>query len=117
MVRFGQTCAAIAARAGKLEKIALLAEYLRSLSDADLSAAARFFTGNPFAARDQRSLGIGYRTIVAAARNAWGFDDAQLGSMYRERRLGRGLRSVREAAYGPGAFLGNADAGVALPDF
>ena len=84
MVRFGETCAAIAARAGKLEKIALLAEYFRSLDDADLSAAARFFTGNPFAARDQRSLGIGWRSIVAAARDAWGFDDAQLGPMYRE---------------------------------
>jgi len=84
MIRFGETCAAIAARAGKLEKIALLAEYFRSLDDADLSAAARFFTGNPFAARDQRSLGIGWRTIVAAAKNAWGVDDAQLGSMYRE---------------------------------
>jgi len=41
MLGFGETCAAIAARAGKLEKIALLAEYFRSLDDANLSAAAR----------------------------------------------------------------------------
>ncbi len=84
MIRFGQTCAAIAARAGKLEKIAVLAEYFRSLDDADLRAAARFFTGNPFAARDDRSLGIGWRTIVAAAKSAWGFEEAQLGTNYRE---------------------------------
>jgi len=84
VVRFGETCAAIAARAGKLEKVALLAEYFRSLDDADLSAAARFFTGNPFAARDDRSLGIGWRTIVAAAKSAWGFEEAQLGANYRE---------------------------------
>lgn len=84
MVRFGETCAAIAARPGKLEKIALLAEYFRSLDDANLSAAARFFTGNPFAARDERTLGIGGSTIVRAARNAWGVSDAQLGTMYRE---------------------------------
>ena len=84
MVRFGETCAAIAARAGKLEKVALLAEYFRSLDDADLSAAARFFTGNPFAARDDRSLGIGWRTIVAAAKNAWGFKEMELGANYRE---------------------------------
>lgn len=84
MLRFGETCAAIAARAGKLEKIALLAEYFRSLDDANLSAGARFFTGNPFAARDDRSLGIGWRTIVSAAHNAWGFDEAQLGANYRE---------------------------------
>jgi hypothetical protein len=80
MVRFGQACAA--ARAGKLEKIALLAEHFRSLDDADLSAVARFFTGNPFAARDDRNLGIGWRTIVAAAKNVWGFEEAQLSANY-----------------------------------
>lgn len=84
MIRFGQTCAAIAARAGKLEKIALLAEYLRRLEDADLAAAARFFTGNPFAARDERSLGIGWRAIVAAAKSAWNVGEGQLGAAYRE---------------------------------
>jgi DNA ligase-1 len=84
MLRFGGTCAAIAARAGKLEKIALLAEYFRSLDDPNLSAAARFFTGNPFAARDNRSLGIGRRTVVAASRNAWGFKETELGANYRE---------------------------------
>jgi DNA ligase-1 len=84
VVRFGETCAAIAARTGKLEKIAILAEYFRTLGDADLSAAARFFTGNPFAARDDRSLGIGWRTIAAAAQSAWGFRDADLGANYRE---------------------------------
>jgi DNA ligase-1 len=84
MIRFGRTCAAIAAKAGKLEKIAILAAYLRELSDADLAPAARFFTGNPFPARDERSLGIGWRTIVEAARNAWGVGQAQLAAAYRE---------------------------------
>ncbi len=84
MIRFGQTCAAIAARPGKLEKIAILAEYLRSLEDDDLQAAARFFTGNPFAARDERSLGIGWRTIVAAAKRAWDAGEGQLAAGYRE---------------------------------
>ena len=46
----------IASRPGKLEKVAVLAEYFRSLGDADLLAAARFFTGTPFAARDRRTL-------------------------------------------------------------
>lgn len=84
MIEFGKTCAAIAARAGKLEKIAILAEYLRSLNDPDLSAAARFFTGNPFAARDERSLGAGWRTIVAAAKTAWGVGEGELSGAYRE---------------------------------
>ena len=84
MIRFGRTCAAIAARPGKLEKIAILAEYLRSLEDADLQAAARFFTGSPFAARDERSLGIGWRTIVEAAKTAWDAGEGQLAAGYRE---------------------------------
>ncbi len=84
MRRFAYVANAVAARSGKLEKIALIAEYLRELDDGDLHAAARFFTGNPFAARDQRSLNLGGRAIVAVARRVWGFDDAALSAGYRE---------------------------------
>ena len=83
MERFAQTARRIASNPGKLEKIAVLASYFRTLDDADLIAAARFFTGSPFAARDRRTLSIGGRTIVAVARRVWGFDDAALGSSYR----------------------------------
>jgi DNA ligase-1 len=83
MIAFAQACAAIAATASKLEKVALVAEYLRGLEDADLAPAARFFTGNPFAHSDQRSLGLGGRTLVAAAHVAWGVDDAALRDAYR----------------------------------
>lgn len=84
MRKFGETCEQIAAKSGKLEKITLLAQYLRSLEDADLEAATRYFTGNPFAARDQKNLALGGRTIIAAAQNAWGFSDAELAFTYRE---------------------------------
>jgi DNA ligase-1 len=83
MERFAQTAERIASHPAKLEKIALLADYLRTLDDADLVAAARFFTGNPFAARDHRTLSIGGRTIVEVARRVWSFDDAALGGAYR----------------------------------
>ncbi len=68
----------------KTEKISRLAAYLRSLDDADLEAAARFFTGNPFAQRDQKSLSLGGNTIVSAAKNVWGVRDAELSATYRE---------------------------------
>ena len=55
MIAFARACAAIAATASKLEKVALVAEYLRKLDDADLAPAARFFTGNPFAISVRRS--------------------------------------------------------------
>jgi DNA ligase-1 len=85
MIRFAQTCAAIALRPAKLEKIALVAEYLRTLDEADLTAAARFFTGGPFAAREERTLSLGGRGIVAAARSVWVFSDEALSHAYRER--------------------------------
>jgi len=84
MERFAAIAEQIASRPAKLEKIALLAEYLRTLDDADLVAATRFFTGSPFAARDRRTLSLGGRTIVEVARRVWGFDDAALGASYRE---------------------------------
>lgn len=83
MERFAVTAQHIGERTGKLEKIALLAEYLCTLDDADLVAAARFFTGTPFAARDRRTLAIGGAAIVGAARHVWGFEDAALGESYR----------------------------------
>jgi DNA ligase-1 len=83
MIAFARTCAAIAATASKLEKVALVAAYLRELGDADLAPAARFFTGNPFAHADERSLGLGGRTLAAAARVAWGVDGDALRAAYR----------------------------------
>lgn len=83
MIDFARACDAIAATPAKLEKIVRLAGYLRALTDDDLVAAARFFTGNPFAARDERSLAVGGRTIVAAAEAVWGVHDAEIGTAYR----------------------------------
>ena len=83
MERFAATAQRIGSQSAKLEKVALLAEYLRALDDADLVAATRFFTGTPFAARDRRTLSVGGRAIVEAARRVWEFDDAALGERYR----------------------------------
>jgi DNA ligase 1 len=98
MIAFARTCAAIAGTSGKLEKVATLAAYLRELDDADLFAATRFFTGNPFAARSQKQLSIGGSTIIEAAQHVWGVTDAQLRAGYREHGdLGDALGShVRE---------------------
>ncbi|MBV8602470.1 MAG: ATP-dependent DNA ligase [Candidatus Eremiobacteraeota bacterium] len=84
MKRFAEAAEAIAQTSSKLAKIAILAEYLRSLpSDADLAAAARFFTGNPFPQRSESTLAVGGRTLVAAAQNVWGVTDAELARGYR----------------------------------
>ena len=50
---------AIAATTKKLQKSAILAEYLPGLSDSDLVLACRFFAGAPFAFSDERVLQVG----------------------------------------------------------
>ena len=84
MLAFARTCDAIAQTPGKLAKIALVADYFRTLDDANLAAAARYFTGNPFAAKDERMLAVGGRTIVAAAEAVWGIPAGALRATYRE---------------------------------
>ena len=83
MKAFAAAAQAIANVPGKNDKIALMAAYLRTLADDDLAAATLFFTGNPFAQREERTLAVGGRTIVAAARAAWGIGDAELSAGYR----------------------------------
>ncbi|HEY1681659.1 MAG TPA: ATP-dependent DNA ligase [Candidatus Tumulicola sp.] len=82
---FARTAQRIAQTAATGEKTQLLAAYLRGLeSDDDLAAAVRFFTGNPFAASDRRTLSIGGATIARVAQRLWGFDDSAFRAAYRD---------------------------------
>jgi DNA ligase-1 len=62
----------IAATAAKLEKIRLLADYLRTLKAAQLPIAATYFTGKAFAQSDPRTLQTGWavihRALLAASK-------------------------------------------------
>ncbi len=105
MIAFARTCAAIAATASKLDKIALVAGYLRGLDDGDLAPAARYFTGNPFPQAQERSLAVGGRTIVAAAAHVWGVEDAALSLAYRATGdLGAALGPFVRPAHDLGLF-------------
>ena len=115
MERFARAADAVRALSGKLEKVATLAAYFRTLDDADLAAAARFFTGKPFAAREQLTLSLGGRAVVAAARLVWGFDDEALSAAYRATGdLGSALGMLVRAAARRDAFSRDADARVAV---
>ena len=83
MIAFARACAAIAATASKLEKIALVGDYVRDLDDDDLAPATRYFTGNPFPQAQERSLAVGWRTLVEAASTTWDVDDGALAVAYR----------------------------------
>ncbi|HYC59799.1 MAG TPA: ATP-dependent DNA ligase [Thermoanaerobaculia bacterium] len=67
---FTATANAIAATTKKSEKEKILAEYLRSLDDASLERAAVFFSGSPFARREERVTGVGGAAIGDAVAEA-----------------------------------------------
>ncbi|HYO77109.1 MAG TPA: DNA ligase, partial [Thermoanaerobaculia bacterium] len=69
---FTATANAIAATTKKSEKERILAEYLRSLDDAALARAVVFFSGSPFARREERVTGVGGAAIGDAVAEATG---------------------------------------------
>jgi DNA ligase 1 len=60
---FALICEQLAATAKKLEKAALLKQYLATLADDDLALAARFLAGRPFALADERVLNVGWAVV------------------------------------------------------
>src|SRR5207248_81518 len=71
-LQFANVGEPIAATAAKLEKVGLLAEYLRTLNSEQLPVAATYLTGRAFAQNDLRTLQIAwaviYRALLAATR-------------------------------------------------
>ncbi|MGH7936704.1 MAG: MBL fold metallo-hydrolase RNA specificity domain-containing protein, partial [Chthoniobacterales bacterium] len=69
---FAEVGEQIAATPAKLEKVRLLADYLRTLTPEQLPIATIFLTGKAFAQTDQRTLQTGwaiiYRAVLGASR-------------------------------------------------
>jgi ATP-dependent DNA ligase len=82
---FAQTANAIAGTTSKLKKIGFLAEYLRTLGEDDLRAAAVFFTGRPFALTDARTLNIGWSALMNAVQQISGASDDEIHQTYLDR--------------------------------
>src|SRR5260370_34004220 len=74
---FANVGEAIAATPAKLEKIRLLADYLRGLTSEQLPIVTRYFTGKAFAQSDPRTLHIGWAVIFRALRAATKISDAE----------------------------------------
>ena len=64
---FAELCAALRATRRTSEKTRFVAEYLSSLDDEGLPIAARFLTGSAFAAKEERTLSVGWATLHRAA--------------------------------------------------
>jgi DNA ligase 1 len=74
---FANVGEAIAATPAKLEKIRLLADYLRSLTSEQLPIATPYFTGKAFAQSDSRTLQVGWAVIFRALQGATKVSDAE----------------------------------------
>ena len=79
---FAECAESVAATTKKLEKAAILGSYFESLSDVDLTRAARYFAGHQFASTDARTTNVGSSIISAALSEATGFSPEDLYPRY-----------------------------------
>ena len=82
MRRWSDVAARIAATTRTSEKVATLADYLRSLTPNELPIAVTYMTGRPFPERDPRTTGIGWAAIAAAAESLVDAQPGALGASY-----------------------------------
>ncbi len=95
MRRWSDLAERVAATTRTSEKTALLADYLRSLSPAELPIAVVFLTGRPFPQADPRKSGLGWAAISAAVGAVAGVDREALGAAYdRHSDLGLAVEDV-----------------------
>jgi DNA ligase-1 len=103
--RFCHVCETVRKSTGKLEKIRLLAEYLRALEDNELPLAAIWLTGRPFAQRDQNPLNLGGAVIGRALLSASGLGENELREIGRRHNdSGKSTEEAMRAQPGSGAL-------------
>ena len=86
MQQFATTCEAIAATTKKLQKTALVAEYLRSRTVDEAAVAAVFLSGRPFPVWEETTLQVGGRSLWSIVAELAGEEEGAMTEAYR--RLG-----------------------------
>jgi len=81
---FVQIADAVGATSKKLEKLRFISEFLKSLTASDAVIAARFLSGHAFAARDERTLGVGGTNLSRVIAETAGQPGRDLGTAYRK---------------------------------
>src|SRR5271170_5529894 len=84
MRRFAETVDAIAATTRKLQKIALVAEYLKSLTVDEAAVSALFLSGRPFPAWEETTLQFGGRLLWRGVAELSGQTESALTTSYRK---------------------------------
>jgi DNA ligase 1 len=84
MLRFATTCEAIAATTKKLQKTAIVADYLKSCATEEAAVSAVFLCGQPFPAWEETTLQIGGRSLWQIIAQLSGNDESALTAAYRQ---------------------------------
>jgi len=83
MLRFAQMADSVAATSSKLGKIALVADYFRSLAPDQAAVAAIFLSGRPFAASNEATLQVGGSLLWHTIADLSGQSERHLTTLYR----------------------------------
>src|SRR5215472_11443159 len=82
--RFATTADAIARTSKKLEKTAIVAEFLRSCGTEEAAVSAVFLCGRPFPAYEEATLQIGGRSLWQTVAELSGKKEDEVSSSYRQ---------------------------------
>lgn len=83
MLQLAQTCERIAATTKKLEKIAMVADYLRSRTAPEAAVSAVFLSGRPFPVWEETTLHVGGALLWRVLGDLSGKPEHELSQAYR----------------------------------
>ena len=86
MRKLAETCEAIAATTKKLQKVAIVGDYLKSQPVEEAAVGAVFLSGRPFPAWEETTLQVGGRLLWQVVRELADSSDEEMSAAYR--RLG-----------------------------
>ncbi len=84
MRKFAEACERIAGTTKKLEKIAIVADYLKSSPPEEASVAAIFLSGRPFPVWEETTLQVGGRLLWQVVEELSGKSQQELTAAYRK---------------------------------
>ncbi len=84
MRKFAESCERIAGTTKKLEKIAIVADYLKSRRMEEASVAAVFLSGRPFPVWEETTLQVGGRLLWQVIEEISGKSSEELTAAYRQ---------------------------------
>lgn len=83
MIEFARAAAAVGSTPATLEKVRILAAYLRTLDVDDLRRAAVYMSGRAFSPSQRRTLGLGWSTVSKVVTSISRRDENDLARLFR----------------------------------